>query len=62
MTTFRWSRLNNSGRTQYWPKKQEEARKIIEHSQSVGYRLLSVYAVDAGITDDLIFTRNIDGG
>ena len=35
-------------------------QKIVEHMQSVGYKLLSVYAVARGDTDDLIFTRNMD--
>lgn len=34
--------------------------KIIQHLQSVGYKLLSVYPVARYDTDDLILTRNVD--
>lgn len=34
--------------------------KIIRHLTNHGYKLLSVYAVAAYDTDDLIFTRNVD--
>ena len=34
--------------------------KIIQHLESKGYKLLSVYAVDPYDTDDLILTRNVD--
>jgi hypothetical protein len=43
-----------------YPAQAGKKQKIIQHMQSVGYKLLSIYAVDAGDTDDLIFTRNID--
>jgi hypothetical protein len=43
-----------------YPAQAGKKQKIMQHMQSVGYKLLSVYAVSAGDTDDLIFTRNID--
>jgi hypothetical protein len=43
-----------------YPAQAGKKQKIIQHMQSVGYKLLSIYVVDAGDTDDLIFTRNID--
>lgn len=34
--------------------------RIIQHMQTFGYKLLSVYPVAPYDTDDLIFTRNVD--
>ena len=34
--------------------------KIIRHMESAGYKLLSVYPVATGDTDDIIMTRNVD--
>jgi hypothetical protein len=43
-----------------YPAQAGKKQEIMQHMQSVGYKLLSVYVVAAGDTDDLIFTRNID--
>jgi hypothetical protein len=43
-----------------YPAQAGQKQKIMQHMQSVGYKLLSVYVVADGDTDDLIFTRNID--
>jgi hypothetical protein len=43
-----------------YPAQAGKKKEIIKHMQRVGYKLLSVYVVATGDTDDLIFTRNID--
>ena len=43
-----------------YPAQRNRKAEIIQHMESKGYKLLSVYAVATYDTDDLIFTRNLD--
>ena len=43
-----------------YPSQMGRKDAIIQHLQKFGYKLLSVYQVEEGDTDDLILTRNVD--